>query len=57
MNASNPQKSSLKEKAAHEFKEIAVVFLYLAFSFARSRPTACSCSAASIFRTSPTGPH
>jgi hypothetical protein len=33
MNASNPQKSSLKEKAAHEFKEIAVVFLYLAFFF------------------------
>jgi hypothetical protein len=33
MNASNPQKSSLKEKAAHEFREIAVVFLYLAFFF------------------------
>src|ERR1700721_2833408 len=33
MNASNPQKSSLKEKAAHEFKEIATLFLYLAFFF------------------------
>jgi hypothetical protein len=33
MNASNPQKSSLKEKAAREFREIAVVFLYLAFFF------------------------
>ena len=33
MSASNPQKSSLKEKAAHEFREIAVVFLYLAFFF------------------------
>ena len=33
MNASNPQRSSLKEKAAHEFREIAVVFLYLAFFF------------------------
>src|ERR1700757_3628458 len=33
MSPSNPQKSSLKEKAAHEFREIAVVFLYLAFFF------------------------
>jgi hypothetical protein len=33
MNAENPQKASLKQKAAHEFKEIAFVFLYLAFFF------------------------
>jgi hypothetical protein len=33
MNAENPQKATLKQKAAHEFKEIAIVFLYLAFFF------------------------
>jgi hypothetical protein len=33
MNAENPQKTSLKQKAAHEFKEIAIVFVYLAFFF------------------------
>jgi len=33
MNSGNPQKTTLKQKAAHEFKEIAIVFLYLAFFF------------------------
>ena len=33
MNAPNPQKTSLKQKAAHEFREIATLFLYLAFFF------------------------
>jgi hypothetical protein len=33
MNAEIPQKSSLKQKAAHEFKEMAIVFFYLAFFF------------------------
>lgn len=33
MNAENPQKTGLKQKAAHEFKEIAIVFVYLAFFF------------------------
>ena len=33
MNAPSPQKTSLKEKAAHEFREIATLFLYLAFFF------------------------
>ena len=33
MNASNPQKTSLKQKAAHEFREIATISLYLAFFF------------------------
>jgi hypothetical protein len=33
MNAEIPQKSSLKQKVAHEFKEMAIVFFYLAFFF------------------------
>src|SRR5271167_3358973 len=33
MHAENSQKSSLKQKAAHEFKEIAIIFFYLAFFF------------------------
>jgi hypothetical protein len=33
MDAENPHKSSLKQKAAHEFKEFVVIFLYLAFFF------------------------
>lgn len=33
MNAEIPQKSSLKQKAAHEFREIAIVFFYLAVFF------------------------
>src|SRR5450432_4204051 len=33
MPAENPEKSSLKQKAMHEFKEITIVFLYLAFFF------------------------
>jgi hypothetical protein len=33
MNAENSQTTSLKQKAAHESKEIAIVFLYLAFLF------------------------
>jgi hypothetical protein len=33
MNAENPQKAGLKQKAAHEFKEIAIIFFYLAFFF------------------------
>jgi hypothetical protein len=33
MNAEHPQKASLKQKAAHESKEIAIVFSYLAFFF------------------------
>jgi len=33
MNAENPEKPGLKQKAAHEFKEITIVFLYLAFFF------------------------
>jgi hypothetical protein len=33
MNVENPQKTSLKQKATHEFKEIAIVFFYLAFFF------------------------
>jgi hypothetical protein len=33
MNSPKPQKASLKERAAHEFREIATLFLYLAFFF------------------------
>lgn len=33
MTTENAKKSSLKQKAAHEFKEFAVIFLYLAFFF------------------------
>ena len=33
MNVGNPKKTTLKQKAVHEFKEIALVFLYLAFFF------------------------
>jgi hypothetical protein len=33
MNAEIPQNSSLKQKVAHEFKEMAIVFFYLAFFF------------------------
>ena len=33
MNAENAEKRSFKQKAAHEGKEIAIVFLYLAFFF------------------------
>jgi hypothetical protein len=33
MNAALPQKPSLKQKAAHEFEEIAIIFVYLAFFF------------------------
>jgi len=33
MNAENPQRTSLKQKTAHEFGEMAIVFLYLAFFF------------------------
>jgi hypothetical protein len=33
MSAENSQHTSLKQKAAHEFEEIAIVFLYLAFVF------------------------
>jgi hypothetical protein len=33
LNDENSQKTSLKQKAAHEFAELAVVFLYLAFFF------------------------
>src|SRR5271157_2553872 len=33
MNAGNPETPGLKQKAAHEFKEITIVFLYLAFLF------------------------
>jgi hypothetical protein len=33
MNSPSPHKTSLKQKAAHEFREIATVFLYLAFFF------------------------
>ncbi len=33
MNAGNPETHALKQKAAHEFKEIAIVFFYLAFFF------------------------
>jgi hypothetical protein len=33
MAVENPQKTSLKQKAAHEFKEIAIVFTYLAVFF------------------------
>src|SRR5258708_6474878 len=33
MNAENPQKATLKQKATHEFKEMAIVSSYLAFFF------------------------
>jgi hypothetical protein len=33
MNPSDPQKTSLKRKAANEFKEIAILFSYLGFFF------------------------
>jgi hypothetical protein len=33
MSAENSQKSSLKEKAAHEFEELLIIFVYLAFFF------------------------
>ena len=33
MDAENPHKSSLKQRAADEFKEFVVIFLYLAFFF------------------------
>jgi hypothetical protein len=33
MSAPDPKKTSLKQKAAHEFEEIATIFLYLAFFF------------------------
>lgn len=33
MNAENNQEKSLKEKAAHEFKQFSAIFLYLAFFF------------------------
>lgn len=33
MNAENPETPGLKQKVVHEFKEISIVFLYLAFFF------------------------
>jgi magnesium-transporting ATPase (P-type) len=33
MDAENPHEIGLKQKAAHEFKEMAIVFFYLAFFF------------------------
>src|SRR5271167_4389031 len=33
MNAENSQRAGLKQKATHEFQEIAEIFLYLAFFF------------------------
>jgi hypothetical protein len=33
MNPENTQRTSLKQKAAHEFEEFAAIFLYLAFFF------------------------
>ena len=33
MSSEDAQKSSLKQKVAHEFEELAMIFLYLAFFF------------------------
>lgn len=33
MNAENVQKTSVKQKVAHEFEELAIITLYLAFFF------------------------
>jgi hypothetical protein len=33
MTAENSQRTGLKQKAAHEFEELAAIFLYLAFFF------------------------
>jgi hypothetical protein len=33
MSDEKPQKTGLKQKVAHEFEDLAVIFLYLAFFF------------------------
>ena len=33
MSPENPKHTGLKQKAAHEFREIVIVFVYLAFFF------------------------
>jgi hypothetical protein len=43
MNTENAKAVTLKQKATHELVQLVAIFLYLAFSFAPSRPTACFC--------------
>lgn len=43
MHAEDSQKKTVKQKVAHEFEELAILTLYLAFFFVPWRRIACFC--------------